>query len=147
MGPTFAEDENLAAYYLFRRLDEGLGEKVAILYGERRYTYARVAEQSRRFAELLVRSDVRRGERVLLVLPDAPPFAWAFFGTLLRGAVVAMGNPEAPTSNIEYLVRYTRATCVVTIPKVAAELARARAAGGLGDEVRRVLVAPETATG
>ncbi len=142
--PVFADDEHLASYYLLRRLDEGLGDKVAILYGARRYTYAEVADRARRFAELLLRAAIRRGERVLLVLPDTPPFAWAFFGTLLRGAVVAMGNPEAPSSNIEYLVRYTRATAIVTVPKVADRLELA--AAGL-DELRRVWIVPETATG
>ena len=47
---------------------------------------------------------MRRGERVLIVLPDVPPFAWVFFGTLARGCVVAMGNPDAPHRALEYLV-------------------------------------------
>ena len=54
---------------------------------------------------LLIRAGVRRGERVLIVLPDTPPFAWVFFGTLARGAVVAMGNPDASPEQIDYLDR------------------------------------------
>jgi benzoate-CoA ligase family protein len=143
--PTFPEDANLAQYYLFDREAEGLSDHPAILFGDRRYTYAEVAERSRRFAGLLHASGVRRGERVLVVLPDMPTFAWVFFGALARGSVIAMGNPEAPASSIEYLVRYTRATAVVTVPKVAAALAEAgdRVLG----EVVRVWVCPEAATG
>lgn len=145
-GPSFADDQNMARYFLFDRLDEGLGDKVALRFGPRSYTYARVTERARSFAALLQRVDVRRGERVLLVLPDVPPFAWALFGTLARGAVVAMGNPHAPAKQIEYLVEYTRATAVVTVPDVARALVEARDAGRIGGELRRIFVAPDAAT-
>ena len=142
---TFPEDLNLASYFLFDRIADGLGAKEAILYGERAYTYELVAARTRHFAALLEESGVRRGERVLIVLPDSPAFAWVFFGTLARGAVVAMGNPQAPAESIEYLVGYTRATCVVTIPSVAESLRGAL--DRVGREVLRVFVVPDTATG
>ena len=140
--PTFPDDLNLARYYLFDRIDEGLGGKTALRYGDRHWTYATVAERTRAVASLLASRDVdvRRGERVLIVLPDTPPFAWTFFGTLRAAAVVAMGNPESPIEQLDYLVRYTRATAVVTLPRVAEKLALTR-------EVRRVFLVPETATG
>ncbi len=106
---VFPDDFNLADYYLFDRIAEGLSGKSAVRYGEREYTYELVAQRSRAFASVLAKRGVRRGERVLIVLPDAPPFAWAFFGTLARGAVVAMGNPDSPIEQLEYLVGYTRA--------------------------------------
>ena len=141
----FDEDLNLASYFLFDRIAEGLGAKTAIRFGERAYTYEYVAARARHVAELLARSGVRRGERVLLVLPDCPPFAWAIFGTLLRGAVVAMGNPHAPIESLDYLVGYTRATCVVTVPTVAEYLADHW--GRLGRELQAVFVVPDVATG
>jgi len=142
---TFSEDLNLAQYYLFDRIAEGLGSKVAIRYGERGYTYELVAQRARAFAALLQASGIRRGERVLIVLPDSPPFAWVFFGTLARGAVVAMANPHGPIETIEYLVGYTRATCVVTIPEVAEKLRVAM--DRIGREVERVFVVPDAPTG
>ena len=145
--PQFPEDLNLANYFLFDRINEGLGPKDAIRYGARSYTYELVAQRARAFTALLVQAGIRRGERVLLVLPDAPPFAWAFFGTLARGAVIAMGNPDSKAEQIEYLVGYTRATAVVTVPRVAAALREATLASGVGREVLRIWVTPETATG
>jgi benzoate-CoA ligase family protein len=144
-GTAIPDDLHMAEYFLFARLREGKGEKVAIRYGERAYSYATVAERSKQFAGMLQRLGVRRGERVLIILPDAPPFAWAIFGTLTRGAVVAMGNPEAPQSSISYLVKYTRAAVVVTIPRVADMLRAARP--DLGPDLLNVLVVPETKTG
>ncbi len=145
--PAFPDDFNLAAYYLFDRIAEGHAAKAAIRYGAREYSYELVAHRSRAFASLLAKRGVRRGERVLLILPDTPPFAWAFFGTLARGSVIAMGNPDAPTSTLEYLVGYTRATAVVTIPRVAAALGEAMITRGIGAELQCIWTVPETATG
>ncbi len=114
----FPESFNLADYFLFDRLKENLGGETALRFGERHWTYDAVAEKSRAFASLLIEAGVARGERVLIVLPDVPPFAWVFFGTLAAGAVVAMGNPDVPAKSIEYLAEYTQATAIVTVPKV-----------------------------
>jgi benzoate-CoA ligase family protein len=144
---AFTEDLHLADYYLFDRIAEGLGGKSAVRYGRREYTYELVAQRSRAFASSLAKRGVRRGDRVLIVLPDTPPFAWVFFGTLARGAVVAMGNPDAPPTQIEYLVGYTRATAVVTVPRVAALLGEAMLAKGIGSELQCIWTVPETKTG
>jgi len=139
------EDLSLARYFLFDRLAEGLGEKVALRFGERSWTYDVVARKTRQLAGLLAAHGVRRGERVLIVLPDAPPFAWAFFGTLTRGAVVAMGNPHAPIASLEYLVTYTRATAVITVPEIAEQLRKTIEQPT--SEVLAVFVVPDVATG
>jgi benzoate-CoA ligase family protein len=142
---TFPDDLNLARYYLFDRLDEGLGKKAAIRFGDRSWTYDVVAEKTRRMVNLLRAAGVRRGERVLIILPDVPPFAWTFFGALACGAVVAMGNPLAPPETLEYLVGYTRATAIVTVPQVAETLRPTVEAPT--SEVQVMFVVPDAATG
>src|SRR5207248_256652 len=72
---AFPETFNLADYFLFDRLNEGFSDTVALRFGARSWTYGDVAEKSRRFAGLLLEAGVARGERVLIVLPDVPPFA------------------------------------------------------------------------
>ena len=46
---TFPEDFDLARYFLFDRLSEGLGKKAAIRFGDRSTSYETVAETMRRF--------------------------------------------------------------------------------------------------
>ncbi|WP_437337252.1 benzoate-CoA ligase family protein [Sorangium sp. So ce394] len=142
-APTFPEEFNLADYYLFDRLREGLGDKVALLFGDQRHTYADVAEQVRRLRGHLAVEDVAREQRVLIVLHDSPAFVWAFFAALHHGAVVAMGNPEAPAADLAYLVEYTRAAAVVTIPRVAEAIQGALAAA----DPRTLVLVPEVPTG
>ncbi|MFO0555213.1 MAG: benzoate-CoA ligase family protein [Polyangiaceae bacterium] len=141
--PSFTDTFNLADYYLFDRLRDGLGDKVAVRFGERQETYAEVARAARELQRFLSARGVRREERVLIVLHDTPAFVWAFFATLHQGAVVAMGNPEAPAADLAYLVGYTRATVVVTIPRVAASIRDALADADL----RALVLAAEVDTG
>jgi benzoate-CoA ligase family protein len=142
-APTFPDDFNLADYFLFERLNEGLGEKTALLFGDRRQSYAEVAERVRALRGFFAGSGVAREERVLIILHDTPAFAWSFFATLHHGAVVTMGNPEAPSADLAYLVDYTRASVVITNPRVAASIQPALAAAGL----RALILVPEVPTG
>lgn len=115
-------DFNLADYFLFDRLAEGKGGRVALRFGDRMWTYAEVADRARRVTALLMQAGVRPGERVYLVLPDVPPFAWAFFGALKAGAVVTMGNPLSPAESLRDVIEYVDAQVVITTPKVAHHL-------------------------
>jgi len=144
LSATFSDRFNLADYFLFDRLREGLSDKVCLRYGSRAYTYDDVARRARGFTSALEDADVRRGERVLIVLPDVPAFAWVFFGVLSRGCVVAMANPDAPLEAIEYLVEYTRATAIVTVPRVATMLRDRLRSGAVGRDVRRVWCVADT---
>ena len=100
---TFDAPFVIGAHIEARANHPEVAERVFLRHGDRSWTYEAVARKSRKMAGLLAAHGVRRGERVLIVLPDAPPFAWSFFGTLTRGAVVAMGNPHAPIESLEYL--------------------------------------------
>jgi benzoate-CoA ligase family protein len=144
--PTFPDDFNLADYFLFDRIAEGKGDKVALRYGEREYSYADVAERSRALASYLVQLGVRPEERVYTVLPDAPPFAWSLFGTFASGAVVAMGNPHAPPKDLEYVIEYSRASVLVITDLAAMALCEFLSGPG-GRHLRAVLLVPDTATG
>ncbi|RMG21123.1 MAG: benzoate-CoA ligase family protein [Deltaproteobacteria bacterium] len=120
--PTFPETFNMADYFLFDRLEEGLGEHTALRFGERTWTYAEVADKTRRMAEVLDDCGLAPEQRVLICLPDVPAFAWSFFGVLHAGGVVAMANPLSPTESLAYLLEYTRACVLITVPEVVERL-------------------------
>jgi benzoate-CoA ligase family protein len=142
--PRFPEIFNLADYYLFDRLSEGLAGKTAIRFGARAYTYGDVAERTRGLTDFLRTIEVPREQRVYLVLPDTPAFAWWFFAVLSHGGVVAMGNPESPRDDLKYVIDYSRAAVLVTVPKVAEDLAPYLLASA---HVRAVVLVPDAPTG
>jgi benzoate-CoA ligase family protein len=140
---TFPDDFGLADYFLFDRLREGKGDKVALRFGDRTWTYSEVAERSRALARALVEGGLQPEQRVYVVLPDTPAFAWSIFGILAAGGVLAMGNPISPPDDLAYVLDYVRASVLITTPEVAASLApRLRELPCL----RAVLLAPNAGT-
>ena len=120
--PEIPESFNLADYFLDARVRDGLGDKVAILYGDERWTYAQVQAAANRMAHVLRASGVRVEDRVLIALPDGPLFAATFFAVLKCGAVVAMVNPELPVEDYAYYLDYTRARALVCDVALAASI-------------------------
>ena len=118
----FQEQFNLADYYLFDRIEDGLAEEVALRFGARHYDYGYVASQSLKMTQLLLSHGLRAEERVYIVLPDIPPFAWTFFGALKAGAVITMGNPLSKAEDLAYVIDYVRPTILVTTDEVIARL-------------------------
>jgi len=142
--PTFPEDFNLADYFLFDRLREGRGAHPAIRFGARAYSYDQVAARTRSLAGYFDAIGLAPECRVYIVLPDTPPFAWSFFGTLAHGNVVTMGNPLAPPDDLAYVIDYVRAAVVITVPSVASALAEAFKNN---PHLLRVLLVPDVTTG
>jgi benzoate-CoA ligase family protein len=140
----FPDDFNLADYWLFDRIKAGKGDKVALRFGDRSWTYKEVADRSRALANALIVGGFRPGQRVYIVLSDTPAFVWSIFGTLAAGGVLTMGNPIAPTEDLAYVLGYTQASVLITTPQVASALAPA-----LRElpHVETVLLAPDAATG
>lgn len=144
MTVSFPDHFNLADYFLYQRLDEGLGDKQAVLYGDLSYTYRQVADRSLALAAYLQSLGVRPEERVYIVLPDTPPFVWSIFATWTAGATLAMGNPSAPVDDLDYIINYIGATTLITLPSVAKALAPKLLCNA---NLRTVLLAPDTTTG
>lgn len=140
----FPDRFNLADYFLFDRLAEGLGEKVALRYGDLEYRYREVAERSRAIARVMIAQGLSPEERVAVVLPDMPPFAWSIFATLAAGGILAMGNPNAPAEDVAYMLDYVKARVWVTTPAVAAAVL---ATGARLPQLRTLLLCPDAATG
>jgi benzoate-CoA ligase family protein len=119
VNPTFPKTFNLATYWLEHNLEAGRGGKVAILYEDQRIVYEEVDRRSRQFARAIRERGANLEDRVLICLPDRPEFAYAIFGTLKAGCVVAMANPLGTPEDLAYYLEYTRARAFVCSAEVA----------------------------
>jgi benzoate-CoA ligase family protein len=144
---SFPEEFNLADYFLFDRMKEGKGTRTAIRFGARAWTYEDVADRTMRLSAALQAAGVRQEERVLVILPDLPPFVWSIMATLRAGAVLTMGNPDAPAEDLAYLVEYTRASAVVTLARVVRSIENANGALSHSRHLRALFIVPDVATG
>lgn len=80
-------------FFLGARIEEGNSERVALHLDHDTMTFGQVADLAARFAAVLVDHQVKREDRVLILLPDGPEYVATLFATLKVGAVVVMLNP------------------------------------------------------
>ncbi len=144
MTVTFPEQFNLADYFLYDRIAEGHGSKDAVLYGNRTWTYEDIVARSQYLANYLQTNGLQPEQRLYVVLPDTPPFIWSIFATWTAGAVLTMGNPDAPTDELNYVLDYIKASTLITTPAVAERLANGLSTN---PHLKTILLVPETATG
>ena len=83
---------NIAHEALFRHLDGPAADRVAIRFLAQgqpvvERTYRELASDARRFANVLVRLGIQRGERVASLMGRVPPLYATVLGTLATGAV------------------------------------------------------------
>lgn len=95
---------NIADYFLFDRIREGRGDRIALHCEGRSWRYQDVAAEACRFAAALRGLGVRREERVVLAAPDSPELVAAVFGTLALGAVVVLVNPALEVVHLTAIV-------------------------------------------
>jgi benzoate-CoA ligase len=107
--PAFPDDFNMVDYFVFRNLEEGRGDKPAILFEDQSITYNQVAANVARVGNGLLSLDLRHEERVLTILHDRPEFAYFWFGAIKAGGVATQINPLLPTEDFAYYLNYTRA--------------------------------------
>lgn len=88
-------------------------EAVVELDGQR-LTYAQLWDRAARVAGGLREQGVRAGDRVGIRMPNGADWAVAFFGTLMSGAVAVPVNIRLTESEVEYVVRDSGASCVLT---------------------------------
>ena len=80
----FSQNFNVAVPFIDRHLKEGRGEKVVInVHRGSVVTYATLAEHVNRAGNALLELGVSPGDRVLMVVKDAPEFYYVFWGCLL----------------------------------------------------------------
>jgi benzoate-CoA ligase family protein len=106
---------NAADYFVDRHLREGRGGRIAIECEDQRVTYSQLSDRVNRLGNALRDTlDVRMEERVLVLLPDVPEFAYCFFAAIKIGAVPVPVNTLLRPNDYEFLLNDTRARVAIT---------------------------------
>ncbi|MFF7144256.1 (2,3-dihydroxybenzoyl)adenylate synthase [Streptomyces nodosus] len=97
-----------------RRAAAGHGGRVALVDGDRRWTYAELDTEADRVAGGLRGLGIGRGDRVVVQLPNCAEFVFIWFGLQRLGAVPVHAMPGHRNREIGHLVRVADAVaCVV----------------------------------
>ncbi|MGF9711740.1 long-chain-fatty-acid--CoA ligase [Paenibacillus naphthalenovorans] len=88
---------------------------IALDFLGKKISYRELLDSAYRFANTLIRLGVRKGNRVAIMLPNCPQTVIAYYGTLLMGGVVVMTNPMYTPRELEYQLKDSGATVIVTL--------------------------------
>jgi benzoate-CoA ligase len=138
------DEYNLVDHFVDRHVREGRGTRHAIVCGDRRLTYLDVSRQVNMAGNGLLRLGIEQEQRVLLVLPDIPEFASAYFGTMKIGAVAVPTSTALRTSDYAYFLKESRARIAIVHSSLLAEFEPALSGES---HCRHVIVAGEAVKG
>src|ERR1700740_549224 len=88
--------------------------RLAVAYGERRYSWREALERCRRLAGALAARGVRRGDTVALVAPNLPEAFEAHFGVPMAGAVLNALNIRLDADTIAFILKHGSAKVLLT---------------------------------
>ncbi|HYP29526.1 MAG TPA: AMP-binding protein [Blastocatellia bacterium] len=92
-------------------------ENDALVYPDRnlRYDFSQLEWLTRQIAKGLLRLGIRHGDRVVLWAPNIPEWVMLQFALAKIGAILVTANTSLRDSEIEYLLRQSEASTVITV--------------------------------
>src|SRR5579872_6643227 len=96
------------------------GPRVAVIHGERRYTYAQFFERARRLASALERAGIAKGETVAIMAPNIPEMLEAHYAVPMLGAVLCSINIRLDAPAVAFILRHSEARLVLADREFAA---------------------------
>jgi acetyl-CoA synthetase/medium-chain acyl-CoA synthetase len=108
------------------------------------FSFAEIARESQKWAAALRDSGVRKGDRVIIVLPKIPAWLFAMLGLLRLGAVAVPGAEQLRAKDLLYRAQHSGATVVIAHAANAGEVDAIAAAA---PDLRRYLLVGGTRAG
>ncbi|HEY4174185.1 MAG TPA: AMP-binding protein, partial [Rhodopila sp.] len=99
--------------------------RVAVIHGERRFTYAQFLERARRLASALEKAGVGVGDTVAIMGANTPQMLEAHYAVPMLGAVLCCINIRLDAAAIGFILRHSETKVVLTDTEFAAAMAPA----------------------
>ena len=88
-------------------------DKVALIHGAQRFTYAEIDSMANRLAHALIAQGVVRGDRVAVHLPNSVEAVVGIFAALKAGGVFVLINASTKEDKLRYILNNCRATALL----------------------------------
>jgi fatty-acyl-CoA synthase len=114
LKPGRANFNALSPVSFLPRAAEIFPERVAVIHGASRFTYAQLYERARRLASGLEKAGVQRGDVVAAMLPNVPAMLEAHYGVPMLGAVLNTINTRLDADTVAYILEHGEAKVFIT---------------------------------
>jgi len=99
----------LSPVKFLNRSAEVFPDKLAVIYGEKRYTYSQFQKRVFRLASALKKNNIGKGDKVAFICPNTPPMLEAHFAVPMIGAALVSVNIRLAAPEIAYIVDHSDA--------------------------------------
>jgi fatty-acyl-CoA synthase len=89
-------------------------DRLAVIHGDRRFTYGELRARCHRLASALERAGIRPGDTVAVMAPNIPAALEAHFGVPMAGAVLNALNIRLDPATIAFILDHGEAKAVLT---------------------------------
>ena len=124
---TAANFAPLSPLGFIERTAEVYPERLAIVHGSLRQTWAQTYARCRQLASSLRRAGIGKNDTVAVMLPNTPPMVEAHFGVPMAGAVLNALNTRLDPEAIAFMLDHGEAKAVIVDPEFAPTMAKALA--------------------
>ncbi|MEK6244614.1 MAG: acyl-CoA synthetase [Pseudomonadota bacterium] len=114
LQPGAANRTPLSPLSFLPRAAEIHPDRVAVIHGAQRITYAQFYERARRLASALSKRGVRKGDVVAAMLPNVPAMLDAHYGVPMLGAVLNAVNTRLDADTVAYILEHGEAKAFLT---------------------------------
>ncbi len=97
-----------------RNSAQSFGNKIALVAGPKRLTFAEIDVMSDRLATALLAKGVLRGDRVIVFMDNCWEAVVAIFAVLKAGAVFCPVNPSTKSQKLAYILNNCQAGAIIT---------------------------------
>src|SRR5919205_1352120 len=94
----------------------------ALVFGDRRLTWAQLDQEVERFAAALCVLGLGKGDRCALMAPNSDGFVIAYYAALRLGAIVVPVNTRLATPDIVHVLRDSGSSILVFDPDLAGKV-------------------------
>jgi fatty-acyl-CoA synthase len=113
LEPNPANYVPLTPLSFLRRAASVYPDKIAVIHGRRRITYAEFAERCRRFASALAARGVGKGDTVALLAPNIPAMLEAHYAIPMLGAVLNSINIRLDSDSVAFILDHGGAKILI----------------------------------
>ena len=114
LKPGAANHTPLSPLSFLPRAAEIYPDRVAVIHGAQRISYAQFYDRARRLASALAKKGVKRGEVVSAMLPNVPAMLDAHYGVPMLGAVLNTINTRLDADTVAYILEHGEAKALIT---------------------------------
>ncbi len=107
------EEFNAAPYFIDRHIEEGRGDKIALIDDRGSYSYSDLLERTNRAANALTNLGLRQEARIALAVLDCIEFPSVFWGAIKAGLVPVCLNTLLTTEHYRYILGKSRVQVLV----------------------------------